>query len=164
MSFWRRLFRLKHTLPKELRERIDESDVDRVSCMDVVRTIRERVSGFRRAKGMVVVLLEGCRVQIYLFDGIVRTSWGYNDHQFSTDRVGQTFLVGPPILLTLTVNTEALLPGILKKEFRDCDMSIGELWKLDPTAWDYEIMKTLHSNDVGIRISFEKLPELDGLQ
>jgi hypothetical protein len=130
--------------------------------MDVVRTIRERVGQFRCKKGMVVVLLEGCRVQIYLFDGVARTSWGYNNHVFSTDRIGETFLVGPPIVLALTVNTESLLPGILQKEFSQCDMSIGKLWKLDPSAWDYEMMKAFHGDDVGIRISFESLPGHSG--
>ena len=162
MSFWKRLLGLGHTPPEELRERISASDVERVSCMDVVRTIRERVGQFRGAKGMVVVLLEGCRVQIYLFDGIARTSWGYNNQVFSTDRVGETALVGPPIVFALTLNNESLLAGILQKEFSECEMSIGKLWKLDPSAWDYEMMKALHGDDVGIRISFDSLPGRSG--
>ena len=120
--------------------------------------IRKEVATFKRSKGMVVVRLEGCRVRMYFFDGVSRTSWGYNNHQFTTDRVGQTFLVGPPAEVALTVNTESLLPGILKREFLGCDMSSGAIWMLDPTAWDYEAMKALHSGDVGIRISFDELP------
>jgi hypothetical protein len=106
---------------------------------------------------MVVVLLEGCRVQMHFFDGVSRTSWGYNNHQFSTDLVGQTFLVGPPTQVFLTVNTESLLPGVLRKEFSRCEMSAQPLWRLNPNAWDYEVMKAMHSGDVGIRISFDGL-------
>jgi hypothetical protein len=157
MSLWKRFFGRNHIPLEELRECIDASDVDRVSCMDVVCTIRRQVAGFKRSSGMVVVLLEGCRVQIFFFDGIARTSWGYNNHKFSTDLVGQTFLIGPPTVLALTVNTESLLPRILQREFCHCDMSMGNLWQLDPSAWDYEVMKVLHSNDVGIRISFDQL-------
>lgn len=162
MSFWKRIFGQDSIPAEERRERIDESDVDRVSCMDVVRMIRDRVATFSTSKGMVVVLLEGCRVQIYFFDGISQTSWGYNNHQFSTDRVGETFLVGPPTEIVLTVNTEHLLPDVIKREFASCDMSAGPLWKLDPTAWDYEAMKALHGGDVGIRISFDSLRERRG--
>lgn len=158
MSFWKSFFGKTKTPAEERRERIDDSDQDRVSCMDVARTIRDRVAAFNRSSGMVVVLLEGCRVQIYYFDGVARTSWGYNNHQFSTDRVGETFLVGPPTVLALTVNTEHLLTEVIEREFADYDMNIGPLWKLDPAAWDYEMMKALHEGDVGIRISFDQLP------
>lgn len=162
MSFWKKLFGLGGIPAEERRERIDESDIDRASCMDVVWIIRDRVATFRRSEGMVVVLLEGCRVQIYFFDGISRASWGYNNRQFSTDRVGEMFLVGPPTEIALTVNTEHLLPDVIKREFASCDMSVGPLWKLDPTAWDYEAMKVLHGGDVGIRISLDSLPEHRG--
>ena len=50
MSFWKRLFGQRQTPLEELRERIDASDVDRVSCMDVVRTIRKQVAGFKKSK------------------------------------------------------------------------------------------------------------------
>lgn len=158
MNLFKKLFGPSRESLEDLRERIDESDVDRVSCMDIVRTIRSHVAAFKHPKGMVVVLLEGCRVRITFFDGIARTSWGYNNHQFSTDRVGQTFLVGPPMAFALTVNTESLLPDVLRREFSQHELSIGSLWKLDPTAWDYEAMKVLHSNHFGIRISFDHVP------
>lgn len=155
MSFWRKIFGQSQEQLEELR---DESDISRVSCMDVVRTIRKRVAEFKRTKGMIVALLEGCRVQIYFFDGIARTSWEYVNNQFLTDRVGETFIVGPPMVFALTINTESLLPGVLKREFAHCEMSIGNLWQLDPTAWDYKAQKLLHGDDVGIRISFDHLP------
>jgi hypothetical protein len=155
MKLFKKLFGRSRESLEDLCERIDESDVDRVSCMDIVRTIRSCVAGFKHPKGMVVVLLEGCRVRIFVFDGIARTSWGYNNQQFSTDRIGQSFLVGPPMEFALTVNTESLLTDVLRREFGQHEMSIGSLWKLDPTAWDYEVMKVLHSNDFGIRISFD---------
>ena len=158
MNILKKMFGSNRKSLEELRKRNDESDIDRVSCMDIVRTIRSRVETFKHPKGMVVVLLEGCRVQIYFFDGIARTSWGYNNHQFSTDRVGQTFLVGFPLKFVLTVNTESLLPDVLRREFIQHEMSIGSLWKLDPNAWDYELMKVLHSNDLGIRVSFDHVP------
>jgi hypothetical protein len=144
MSIWKRIFGRGAVPAEERRERIDQSDVNRVSCMDVVRTIQARVASFGKSKGMVLVLLEGCRVRMYFFDGVSRTSWGYNNHQFSTDRVGETFLMGPPTEVALTVNTEHLLPDVMKREFAGRDMSIGPLWNLDPTAWDYEAMKALH--------------------
>lgn len=158
MNQFKRVFGPSRESLENLRERIDASDVDRVSCMDIVRKIRSRVAAFKHPRGMVVVLLEGCQVQIYFFDGISRASWGYNTHQFSTDLVGQTFLVGAPMEFALTVNTESLLPDVLRREFSQHEMSIGSLWKLDPVAWDYEAMKVLHSNDFGIRISFDYVP------
>lgn len=125
--------------------------------MDVVQLIRDRVAKFKHPKGMVVVLLEGCRVQIYFFDGIARTSWGYNSGEFTTDRVGETFQLGPPIVMVLTINTESLLASVLQREFKQCDMKAGPLWRLDPTAWDYEMMKVMHAGDIGIRISFDDI-------
>ncbi len=158
MSFWKRVFGQCGISPEERRQRIDETDVERVSCMDVVRMIRNRVAKFSRSKGMVVLLLEGCKVQMYFFDGVSRTSWGYNNHQFSTDRVGQTFLVGPPTVVALNANTEHLLADVVRKAFPHCDTNVAPLWKLDPTARDYQVMLAMHGGDISIRLSFDELP------
>lgn len=159
MSLLKKLFGQEHTPPEELR-----NEVGRVSCMDVVRTIRERVIGFTMGKGMVVVLLEGYRIQLYFFDGISHVSWSYSNQVFSTNLIGQTFLKGLPTEFMLSINAESLLPEILKREFVQNDMNIAKLWKLDSTAPDYKMMKILHDNDVSIRISFEDLPYRDGLK
>ena len=151
MSIFKRIFGKDDHSLENLRE------PGRVSCMDIVEFIKSSVYSFEHNKGMVVVILEGCKVQIFLFDGVARTSWGYNNHQFSTDRVGQTFLIGPPSVFAVTLNTEHLLAKAIQREFQRFDMSIGHLWKLDKTAWDYEAMEALHRDDVGIRISFENL-------
>jgi len=160
MSLLKRIFERGGNPAEVHRERNEESDVDRVSCMDVVRMIRARVATFRRSKGMVVVLLEGCRVQIYFFDGISQTTWMYINHQFSTNRLGEMFLVGPPTEVVLAVDIKQPLAAVMKSEFACYDMSITPLWKLDRTAWDYEVMKALHGGDVDIRISFESLPSM----
>jgi len=164
MNIWKRLFgsRTKATPSREslenLRDSTGETDVERCSCMDVVQLIGGRVAKFKHPKGMVVVLQEGCRVQIYFFDGVARTTWGYNNGQFTTDHVGEVFQLGPPSVMILTINTESLLLSVLQREFKQCDMKVGPLWQLDPTAWDYEMMKVLHADDVGIRISFDAIP------
>ncbi len=139
-------------------ERMKSANDDRVTCMEVANLIREHVLGFKSPKGMVVVLLVGLRIEIYSFDGIEKASWGYNDSQFSTDANGRRFLTGPPILLSLAHDTESQLPIVLKREFGGCDMSIGKLWKLDPSAPDYNMMHLMHGDDVGVRISFDELP------
>ncbi len=159
MSLLKKLLQ-SHKIPIE--ERRDGFEVDglqRVSCMDIVRIIKESVYNFKRSEGMVVVLLEGYRVQIYLFDGIARTSWDYTNHIFSTDRISNCYLVGPPIVLLLSMNTETVLPIIMQREFAEYDIKIGKLWKLNTQAWDYEMMKILHENNISIRISFERIRE-----
>jgi len=163
MSFWKRIFGRREDIhgaapATEARRDPAAKDIDRVSCMDVALIIRKRVGEFVQSQGMVVVVQEGCRVQIHYFDGIARTSWGYNNRQFSTDMVGRTFLVGPPTVLALSPGAEPELAAVLQREFAQCEMSVGKLWKLDPTAWDFEAMEALHRNDVGIRISFNQLP------
>jgi hypothetical protein len=159
MGLLKKLFGLERTPPEELR-----SEAGRDSCLDVVRIIRERVSGFSLGKAMVVVLLEGCRIQLYFFDGIAHVSWSYNNQVFSTNFMGLTFLKSPPTELILSINAESLLPEILKREFGQNDMNIAKLWKLDSTAPDYTLMKILHDNDVSIRISFDAIPYHDGLK
>jgi hypothetical protein len=157
MSIWKSLFGKKADSRDEMRNGFGSGDVERVSCMDIVRIIRQQVAELKNSQAMVVVILEGLHVQIFFFDGISRVSWGYNNRQFSTDDVGRRFLVGPPFDCTLSINadSDALLPKVLQREFSDCYISIGKLWRLDPHAWDYEQMKILHGNDVGIRISFD---------
>lgn len=157
MSIWKKLFCQPKIPLEERRDGFEVEGMQRVSCMDIVHLIKDSVSNFKSSEGMVVVLLEGYRVQIYLFDGISHVSWGYNNHIFSTDNIGKLFMVEPPLLLFLCMNTETLLPVVLKREFVDYDMSIGKLWKLNPQAWDYEMMRVLHENDISIRISFDKI-------
>lgn len=157
MSFLGNLFKRNSIAPEERRERLDANDAERVSCMDVVRTIKAKVAGFSGAAGMVVVLLEWRTVRIFLFDGIARVTWGYNNQVFSTDRIGQTYLVGPPITLALSVGSEPLLSRILQREFHGCEITVGKLWKFDPNAADYVMMELLHRDDVGVRISFDNL-------
>jgi len=158
MSIWKNLFGQPKIPLEEKREGFEVDGMSRVSCMDVVRIIKERVSNFKRSEGMVVVLLEVYRIQIYFFDGIAHTSWDYTNHVFSTDNVGKFFLIDPPIVLILSMNAETLLPEILQREFAEYEMNIGKLWKLDPKAWDYETMKILHDSDISIRISFDNIP------
>lgn len=158
MNIWKKLFGQDKTPLEERRDGFEVNGMQRVSCMDIVLIIRYEVSKFKRPAGMVVVLLEGYRVQLYLFDGIAHTSWDYTNQIFSTDLVGKLFLIQPPILLFLSMNAETLLPVILQREFAGYDMNIGKLWKLNPNAWDYDTMKLLHENDVSIRISFETIP------
>jgi hypothetical protein len=159
MSIWGSLFgkQKKQQSLEEMRDGIDASDCLRVSCMDIVRIVRQRVSELRNTQAMVVILLEGLRVQIFFFDGIARASWGYNNQQFTTDAIGKGFLSEPPMefALTVTPGADKLLPQVLKREFQGCDMTVGQLWRLDPNAWDYKFMKSLYEDDVGIRISFE---------
>ena len=159
MSIWSSLFGKRSKWQYNPHEHIVSSDVERFGCMDIVQIIRQHVAEFKQSQGMVVVLLEGLRVQIFFFDGIAHASWGYNNEQFSTDAIGQKFLVGSPIVLALSsqANSDSLLPEVVQREFANCDVSIGKLWRLDPTAWDYETMKVMHGNDVGIRISFTGL-------
>ena len=157
MSLWKKLFG-RYKIPiEERRDGFEEDGIKRVSCMDIVRIIKDRVSNFKRSEGMVLVLLEGYRIQMYLFDGIAHTSWDYTNHIFSADQVGKESLIEPAIVLALSVNTETVLPIILQREFAEYDVNIGKLWKLDPNAFDYDIMKALHSNDIFIRISFDKI-------
>ncbi len=159
MNFWRKLFN-RHKVPIEERRDCPVDDGRKsVSCMDVVQIIRDCVSSFKGSEGMVVVILEGYRLQIYLFDGIAHTSWGYNNHIFSTDLVGKTFLIEPPVELSISTYADPMLPIILQKEFEDNDIKIGKLWKLNPQAPDYEMMKILHENDISIRISFERVKQ-----
>ena len=61
----------------------------------------------------------------------------------------------PTYGLSINSDADTLVPKVLQGEFRDCDVSVGNLWRLDPIAWDYESMKVLHGCDVGIRISFQ---------
>jgi hypothetical protein len=157
MSIWRKFFSQSKIPLEERRDGFEVDGMLRVSCMDIVRIIKDNVSNFKRSEGMVVVLLEVYRVQIYLFDGIAHTSWDYTNQIFSTDMVGKVFLLGPPIVLALSTKAETLLPVVLQREFAEYDMNIGKLWKLNPNAWDYETMKVLHGSDVSIRISFDKI-------
>jgi hypothetical protein len=157
MSIWRKLFGQPKVPLEERRDGFEVDGKQRVSCMDIVCFIKDSVSNFKSSEGMVVVLLEGYRVQIYFFDGIAHTSWDYTNQVFSTDRVGNFFLIRTPIVLTLCMNAETLLPVILQREFAEYDMNIGKLWKLNQQAWDYDMMKVLHENDISIRISFDKI-------
>jgi hypothetical protein len=125
---------------------------------DVSYTIKRRVSQFQHTKGMVLILKEIRDVQIYFFDGVEKVTWRYADHDFSTDRVGNTFLVGPPLKFSLTRNPDSVLPSVLERDFREAEIAVQPLWHLDPNARDYEIQKALHGHDMGIRMSFNRLP------
>jgi hypothetical protein len=120
-------------------------DVDRVRCMDIVNVIRSRASAFSADKGMALVLLEGCRVTLYLFKGVSRCSWSYTNEQFTTDRVGETCLdPESPQVFSLHFGGQDKLLSVLEREFRECEVSAQQLWHLDPNAWDYEVMKSMH--------------------
>lgn len=154
----------RHSLRKQPSKAFNSSNYpnkntesSKVSCYNIIRAIRKRITEFHYTKGMVVLIIEECRVQIYFFDGIAHTSWGYNNHIFSTDLVGQTFLESPAQEFALDFNEMILLPNIIKREFVRDEISISSLWKLDIYAWDYEIMKKQHENDIAIRISFDDL-------
>jgi len=155
MKIFKKLFGRNKISPEERRDGAKMDGMQRVSCMDVVNIIKDNVSNFQKSEGMVVVLLEGFRIKIFMFDGIAHASWGYNNHIFSTDST--VFLIEPRIELLLSSNAQTLLSGILQREFSEFDMSIGNLWKLNPEGWDYDRMKALHGNDIGIRISFDKI-------
>ncbi len=96
---------------------------------------------------MVVVIQTGYRVQLYFFDGITRCSWHYDyaEHQFTTDRVGHTFLKNSPVKVTLQPDELHKLRKTVQRAFGGRDM----------------IVKALHQDGLYIdelfsgRISFE---------
>jgi len=127
----------------------------RVNVGNVVELIKERAARFRGGRGMVLVIQEGLCLQIYLFNGRPYCSWRYVKGQFSTDRGSEAFLEGTPLKAVLKETEHDKLRAALQCVFSDCDMSVTPLWKLNPYASDYDIMRKLHKNDYGIRISFQ---------
>jgi hypothetical protein len=55
---------------------------------------------------------------------------------FSTDRVGEAFLAGPPLKFVLTRTPQDLSPAV--REFAGCDIHMQSLWLLDQTTWDFK--------------------------
>lgn len=149
MNILRKLFGGSSTL------HASSDEPGRVSCEEVVDIICSKASNFTNGRGMVLILLEICEIQVYFFNGAPRVSWKYENHQFSTDRVGQTILEGPPLKFILRVNDESRLAKVIQKKFRQHDIGITPLWHLDRSASDYHIMEIMHRDDAGIRISFE---------
>ncbi len=92
---------------------------------------------------------------MYVVDGVYKCTWGYNNEVFSIDPRAEQFLQKPVTSMKLKSGFEAELVPTLQKAFHDNDMSVGQLWRLDPNAWDYASMKLMHEYDFGIRISFK---------
>ncbi len=127
---------------------------DGISPAELVEIINNRAKGFAGA-GMVIILQEYYSIKMYVVDGVYKCTWGYNKGVFSIDPSAEPFLQKPVSPMKLMSGFEAELVPSLQKAFHNNDMSVGQLWRLDPNAWDYDSMKMLHQYDFGIRISFK---------
>ena len=125
-----------------------------VSAREVAQAIQERAARFRGGRGMVVVIQDGFEVLLYYFDGISRYSWDWVEGQFSTDRLGRTFLELPPSQFTLRMDEEYELKSVLQETFRGHEMSVHPLHHVTKPGWDYAIQKAIHGVDCAVRISF----------
>ena len=103
---------------------------------------------------MVLAIQEGRNIRLFFFNGYPKVSWNYTDGQLSLDRVGNAIIEGPPVGLVLKSGGQVKFAESLRAKFSKCDSTVGPLWKLDPGAWDYQVMKLQHQYDLGIRISF----------
>lgn len=146
MGLWQRLFGGSASA--------GSSEEGRVGAGEIGDLIAERAKHFRGGRGMVLVLQEGLRIRVYFFNGAPRCSWNYANEQLSLDRVAQTLQDGPPVEFALREREMASLASALRRRFGHCEVSVQALWHLDPNAWDYAVMKSLHEHDVGIRLSF----------
>jgi hypothetical protein len=147
MGLWKRLFGGN--------EPGGSSEEGRVGAREIGDLISERAARFRGGRGMVLILQEGLRVRVFFFNGVPRCSWNYTNEQLSLDRVVQIIQEGPPVEFALREREIASLAPALRTKFSRCETSVQPLWHLDPNAWDYEVMRSMHEHDVGIRISFE---------
>jgi len=127
--------------------------MESVSALRIVDLIMERAIHFRGRQGMVVVIQDGCRIQIYFFNGHPKCVWNYTEGEFSTDQFGQQFFEGPPLEVILEKDDEPMLKVVLSHVFRDYDMSVQPLVQIVELGWDYEIEMEQHKHDCAIRIS-----------
>jgi hypothetical protein len=128
---------------------------DGISPEELVQNIRDRAARFTGV-GMVIILQEYYSIKMYVVDGVYKCTWGYNKEVFSIDKIAEPYLQKPVTVMKLKSGCEAALVPCLRDAFDKNEMSVGQLWRLDPTAWDYEAMKLMHQYDFGIRISFKK--------
>lgn len=149
MGFFKNLF-------KTSKDKADSSvSEERVDCNEVVNAIQQRMRNFKNGKGMILVVQEACKVNVYYFNGHPKCSWNYTNHQLFTDRAGETFLEDKPEQYVLKINKEPNLASLIKQNFSSYEVSVNPLWKLNPQAWDYDAMKVMHEHDFGIRISIQ---------
>jgi hypothetical protein len=104
---------------------------------------------------MVLVLIQSPTAQVYFIDGVHRCEWHYINDRLSLDWLGELCLDGPSLCLTLTPEVAADAAATIRSSFPGCDITAGSLWKLDPSAPDYQNMLQQHKYDLGIRVSFE---------
>ncbi len=125
-----------------------------VGVREVGDLISERAARFKGGLGMVLILQEGRRVRLYFFNGNPKVSYSYTNEQLSLSSEGQRVLDKSPVEMVLKSGEDAKFALSLQAKFSKYDSTSGPLWRLDPSAWDYQVMKLQHQYDFGIRISF----------